>query len=66
MKLPTSKCCLCGEAFKGYGHNTHPVRDEGVACDACSGAIVLLPQVGGVRASACEAARGSERDRSSQ
>ena len=40
-QLPTSKCCLCGEAFKGYGHNAHPVRDEGVACDACNGAIVL-------------------------
>ena len=39
--LPTSKCCLCGEAFQGYGHNAHPVRDEGVACDACNGAIVL-------------------------
>ena len=40
----TSKCsCLCGETcqtFKGYGHNAHPVRDEGVACDACNGAIV--------------------------
>ena len=24
--------------FKGYGHNAHPVRDEGVACN---GAIVL-------------------------
>ena len=33
--------CLCGEAFQGYGHNAHPVRDEGVACDACNGAIVL-------------------------
>ena len=40
-QLPTSKCCLCGEAFQGYGHNAHPVRDEGVACDACNGAIVL-------------------------
>ena len=40
-QLPTSKCCLCGETFKGYGHNAHPVRDEGVACDACNGAIVL-------------------------
>ena len=37
----TSKCCLCGETFTGYGHNAHPVRDEGVACDACNGAIVL-------------------------
>ena len=25
-QLPTSKCCLCGETFKGYGHNAHPVR----------------------------------------
>ena len=40
-QLPTSKCCLCGETFTGYGHNAHPVRDEGVACDACNGAIVL-------------------------
>ena len=44
-QLPTSKCCLCGEAFKGYGHNAHPVRDEGVACDACNGAIVLPQRV---------------------
>ena len=40
-QLPTSKCCLCGETFTGYGHNAHPVRDEGVACDACNGAIVV-------------------------
>ena len=40
-QLPTSKSCLCSEVFKGYGHNAHPVRDEGVACDACNGAIVL-------------------------
>jgi hypothetical protein len=33
-QLLTSKCCLCGETFKGYGHNTHPVRDDGVVCDA--------------------------------
>ena len=39
--LLTSKCCLCGETFQGYGHNACPVRDEGVACDACNGAIVL-------------------------
>jgi hypothetical protein len=30
-----------GETFKGYGHNARPVRDEGVACDACNGAIVV-------------------------
>ncbi len=42
--LPTSKCCLCGEAFHRATATTptrHPVRDEGVACDACNGAIVL-------------------------
>ena len=41
-QLPTSKCLsICGETFQGYGHNARPVRDEGVACDACNGAIVL-------------------------
>ena len=35
------ECRLYGETVKGYGHNAHPVRDEGVACDACNGAIVL-------------------------
>ena len=37
----TSKCTLCGESFKGYGHNARPVRDEGVACDECNAAIVV-------------------------
>ena len=37
----TSKCTLCGESFKGYGHNASPVRDEGVACDECNAAIVV-------------------------
>ena len=59
-KLPTSKCCFCGEAFKGYGHNAHPVRDEGVACDACNGAIVL-PQP---RGSAIGDLRGARQLRS--
>ena len=40
-ELPTSKCTLCGESFKGYGHNARPVRDEGVACDECNAAIVV-------------------------
>ena len=40
-QLPTSKCTLCGEVFKGYGHNARPVRDEGVACDECNEAIVV-------------------------
>ena len=44
-QLPTSKCCLCGETFKGYGHNAHPVRDDGVACDACNGAIVVPQRI---------------------
>ena len=25
-QLPTSKCCLCGETFNGYGHNARPPR----------------------------------------
>ena len=31
----------CGETFKGYAHNVHPVHNEGVAYDTCNGAIVL-------------------------
>ena len=38
---PFESLACRGEAFQGYGHNAHPVRDEGVACDACNGAIVL-------------------------
>ena len=44
-RLPTSKCCLCGESFKGFGHNTSPVREECVACDTCNGAIVLPQRI---------------------
>ena len=44
-QLPTSKCCLCGESFKGFGHNASPVREEGVACDTCNGAIVLAQRI---------------------
>ena len=40
-QMPTSKCCLCGETFKGYGNNARPVRGEGVAYDACNWAIVV-------------------------
>ena len=44
-RLPTSKCCLCGESFKGFGHNASPVREEGVACDTCNGGIVLPQRI---------------------
>ena len=40
-ELPVSKCCLCGEAFKGHGHSARPVRNEGVACDECNASIVV-------------------------
>jgi hypothetical protein len=50
MSVPVSAtragaCCLCGDTFKGYGHNAHPVRNEGVACDACNGAIVVPQRI---------------------
>ena len=51
-QLPTSKCCLCGETFKGYCHNAHPVRDEGVRgvrrVQRGDRAAPALPQVGAV------------------
>jgi hypothetical protein len=44
-QLPASKCCLCGDTFKGYGHTAHPVRNEGVACDVCNGTIVVPQRI---------------------
>ena len=40
-ELPTLKCTLCGEMFKGYGNSAAPVRDVGEACDACNRTTVL-------------------------
>ena len=40
MRLDTRR------GFRGlYGHNARPVRDEGVACDACNGTLVLPQRI---------------------
>ena len=39
--LETHTCCICGKAFKGYGHNPHPVETEGVCCDECNAKVVI-------------------------
>ena len=44
-QLPTSRCCLCGDTFKGHGHNAHPVRNAGVACDECNFKIVVPQRI---------------------
>ena len=36
--LPTSKCTLCGESFKGYGHNASPLGTMRAAACAARGA----------------------------
>ena len=41
--VPESKCCLCGDRFRGWGHNPSPVLEEtdAVACGGCNVKIVL-------------------------
>ena len=38
--LEVHTCCICGKAFKGHGHNPHPVEIEGVCCDECNAKVV--------------------------
>lgn len=33
-------CVLCDEQIKGYGHNPHPLADEGKCCDSCNADVV--------------------------
>ena len=39
--LETHTCCICGKAFKGHGHNPHPIANEGVCCDECNTKVVV-------------------------
>ena len=62
-QLPTSKCCLCGEAFKGYGHNgqrpPRARRGRGVRrVQRGDRAAPALPQVGAVSIGADRSATG--------
>jgi len=34
-------CVLCGKAFKEYGNNPAPLKDEGECCDSCNDTKVL-------------------------
>lgn len=38
----TKTCAVCGEEFKGIGHNPYPLRKEGRACDNCNYNKVLV------------------------
>ena len=42
--VPTDyRCCLCGEPFKGYGHNPAPLTDDVRmrCCDNCNDRYVM-------------------------
>ena len=39
--LETKTCCICGKEFHGYGHNPHPIEEEGVCCDECNAKVVV-------------------------
>ena len=40
-EIETKTCCICGKSFKGYGHNPHPLKDEGVCCDKCNNKVLV-------------------------
>lgn len=33
-------CCICGKKFKGYGHNSDPLKKEGRCCDECNKEVI--------------------------
>ena len=37
----SSRCCICGEEYTGYGNNPWPVEDDGRCCDACNIKFVI-------------------------
>ena len=39
-KVEKHICSICGNEFKGYGNNAHPVND-GICCDDCNRRVVL-------------------------
>ena len=39
-EVETKTCCICGKSFKGYGHNPHPIKDDGVCCDECNVKVI--------------------------
>lgn len=47
-RLRPRKCCICGEAVRGMGHNAEPVK-KGVCCDYCDSAVVFPRRLQQVR-----------------
>ena len=41
MKDDGKRCCICGKAYEGYGHNPWPVRESGRCCRECNYRVVL-------------------------
>lgn len=44
-KLPTFKCCICGQKFTGYGNNPYPVKEKGRCCDECDNSVVVPTRI---------------------
>ena len=36
MKDDGKRCCICGKAYEGYGHNPWPVKESGRCCRECN------------------------------
>ena len=39
--MSSTKCCICGQYFTGFGNDPWPVTEEGICCDICNADIVL-------------------------
>ena len=37
----TKICCICDEAFAGYGNDPWPIADDGECCDLCNASKVI-------------------------
>ena len=33
-------CCICGKEFSGHGHSPHPIKSDGVCCEACNVQVI--------------------------
>lgn len=45
MEKENKKCCLCGNAYKGWGNNPYPLKQEGYCCDKCNNEKVIPARI---------------------
>ena len=45
MDKKTTKCCICGREFTGWGNNPWPVKTEGECCYECNMRVVVPARI---------------------